>query len=362
MRKGTKYDILAEMKDLSFDERIDALCERQCAFALYRLPGGQHDHFCMQEDGRCGDARATLDCLSGETGPAFVISPFVGEPLCLRCELSEPPRAGRFRRSELRELPPPTTREAYRELFEACRRQLHREGESGLRKLVLARCCDEPRPEGFSPAAAFRRLCEEAPRSFRALMHTPQTGTWLCATPELLLSGSADSWETMALAGTRRCSAEPWDAKNAEEQALVALHVRAAVAGVAERLEEQPAESLPAGEIEHLCSRMTFRMSRRYLPQLIDELQPTPAVSGYPVRLAMEYLRRHPDTERGCYAGFLGPVDACSARFFVMLRCMQVLPDRCRLYAGGGIMPDSCEEDEWLETEAKMEPMRRLLR
>ena len=150
--------------------------------------------------------------------------------------------------------------------------------------------------------------------------------------------------------------------QNAEEQALVALHVRAAVAGVTERLEEQPAESLPAGEIEHLCSRMTFRMSRRYLPQLIDELQPTPAVSGYPVRLAMEYLRRHPDTERGCYAGFLGPVDTCSARFFVMLRCMQVLPDRCRLYAGGGIMPDSCEEDEWLETEAKMEPMRRLLR
>ena len=30
------------------------------------------------------------------------------------------------------------------------------------------------------------------------------------------------------------------------------------------------------------------------------------------------------------------------------------------LYAGGGLLADSNEEDEWNETEAKMETMRRL--
>jgi isochorismate synthase len=31
------------------------------------------------------------------------------------------------------------------------------------------------------------------------------------------------------------------------------------------------------------------------------------------------------------------------------------------LYAGGGLLRESAEEQEWLETEAKMETMKRLL-
>ena len=351
------------MNPTSFDDSLDALCERQCAFALYRLPGGRQDHFCMQQDGKCGGEGETGAALRGEAPSAFVISPFSGSPVCIKAEVSEPPRPGCFRLLDEAELPPATDRRRYGELFHACLRQLNEvRGDAGaLQKIVLARCADEPRPAHFSPSAAFRQLCTDAPRSFRALIHCPAFGTWLCATPELLISGSADSWETMALAGTRVCSTAPWDAKNRAEQALVARHIREAITSVTEPPEEQPAESLPAGAIEHLCSQMSFRMSRRYLPRLLDELQPTPAVSGYPVRRALDYLREHPDTARDCYAGFLGPTDEGSARLFVMLRCMRVLHDRCRLYAGGGIMPDSREETEWQETEAKMQPMRRLL-
>jgi isochorismate synthase len=40
---------------------------------------------------------------------------------------------------------------------------------------------------------------------------------------------------------------------------------------------------------------------------------------------------------------------------------MELLSDGYRLYAGGGLLPDSIEEQEWQETEAKMETMRNLL-
>jgi isochorismate synthase len=40
---------------------------------------------------------------------------------------------------------------------------------------------------------------------------------------------------------------------------------------------------------------------------------------------------------------------------------MNIDGDTCHLYAGGGLLKDSTEEQEWLETEAKMETMRRLL-
>jgi isochorismate synthase len=46
---------------------------------------------------------------------------------------------------------------------------------------------------------------------------------------------------------------------------------------------------------------------------------------------------------------------------FVSLRCMRVFDDRYRLYAGGGILPQSEEEMEWEETAAKMQSMLSLI-
>jgi isochorismate synthase len=40
---------------------------------------------------------------------------------------------------------------------------------------------------------------------------------------------------------------------------------------------------------------------------------------------------------------------------------MNIEGDVCHLYAGGGLLKDSVGEQEWLETEAKMETMKRLL-
>ena len=40
---------------------------------------------------------------------------------------------------------------------------------------------------------------------------------------------------------------------------------------------------------------------------------------------------------------------------------MEIGSDGYRLYAGGGLLKDSVEEQEWQETEAKMQTMRRLL-
>ena len=348
------------MKELSMAETIDALCGRRCAFALYRLPGGRKDVFCMQADGRCCDEEETNRTMMHPEGAAFVITPFEARPICLRAECDTPPRPSRFRPMEPVMNGKPATREQYHMLFERYRTRVS-EGQGGLRKLVLARCRDVPMPEGFSPAAAFRRSCELSPHTFNALIHTPATGTWLCSTPELLMRGCADDWETMALAGTRRITSAPWDDKNREEQALVVEHVRRSVSHYTEQLQMPPAESLPAGEIEHLCSRMSFRMSPHLLPRLLDELHPTPAVSGYPVTEALQLLRAEPDIPRGCYAGYLGPIGPSGAQFFVMLRCMQIGGGICRLYAGGGILPDSIEEEEWLETEAKMRPMLKLL-
>ncbi len=331
---------------------VDELCRRRCAFAIYRLPGeGEPLHFCMQQDGACRPMDAS---------PGFVLAPFAGAASLIRCERSCPPDPATFA-----PLPPmlpqrpATTREEYGERF----RRYHGALGKGLHKIVLARTADLPRPPHFSPARALCESCAASPLNFNALVHTVEHGTWLCSTPELLLRGSGGEWETMALAGTRPAALlpAPWDAKNRREQALVAEYIRDTLRPLWLRGEASATETLRTGQLEHLCTRFRFTLPAERLSELLATLPPTPAVCGSPAAAARELLLAEPDINRRLYAGYMGPRSEGGAAFYVTLRCMRLYDDCCRLYGGGGLMPDSEEEAEWRESEAKMQSMRHLL-
>ena len=57
----------------------------------------------------------------------------------------------------------------------------------------------------------------------------------------------------------------------------------------------------------------------------------------------------------------MGPLNAPDSHLYVTLRCMQISGNRQTLYAGGGLLRESNEEQEWLETEAKLDTMRHIL-
>ncbi len=340
--------------DEGWNQQIGALCRRHCNFALYRLPGGSGDvQFCMQADGGMAPWQ--------KEAPGFLLAPFDGEPLIIRQELNRPAEAEAYP-----PLPPQhpataaTTQEGYTRLFGLYRAQM----PIPLHKIVLARTEDAARPAAFSPAAAFHAACERSPLHFNVLLHTVEQGTWLCSTPELLLRGSGDEWETMALAGTRPAGqpdAEPWDAKNRREQQLVAQYIHDCLEARWDEGTTFRTRTLRAGAVEHLCTRFRFRMPAERLDGLLRTLPPTPAVCGYPPEVARTWLRNQPDIERGLYAGYLGPVAPGSVQLYVTLRCMRLYDTCCRLFAGGGLMPDSDAQAEWQETQAKMQAMRQLL-
>lgn len=335
---------------IRYAESVDALCHRHCAFALYTLPDEQEVHFCMAKDGR---SEENIILSNG-----FLLSTFTGQQLFIPAELTEPPVADTWEKSLPHTHGEASTREQYAALFELYT-EFIRNGR--VSKIVLARTEDTPVRQDFSPTEAFLKACNQHPSAFKALVHTPQHGTWLFCTPEQLITGCGNTWHTMALAGTRRPSARPWDAKNTQEQALVADFMRNILTPLADELHESAPENLRAGNIEHLCTRFTLRMPPERLPLLLEKLPPTPAVCGSPVEEARQILHTYPDIERSFYAGYLGPWGSGNVQLYVALRCMQIFPKLCRLYAGGGLMPDSCEQDEWLETADKMQTMRNTL-
>lgn len=46
---------------------------------------------------------------------------------------------------------------------------------------------------------------------------------------------------------------------------------------------------------------------------------------------------------------------------YVNLRCMHIEDEQLTLYAGGGLLASSELNDEWQETEKKLQTMRRIL-
>ncbi|MBD5354683.1 MAG: hypothetical protein HDR85_07250 [Bacteroides sp.] len=208
--------------------------------------------------------------------------------------------------------------------------------------------------------------------TFRYLCYTPETGVWLGSTPELLLESDRSGREvrTMALAGTRPADVTgPWDGKNIYEQSLVTEFI-------AETLKKEGLD-VKVGElsdkrfvnIRHLCTEITARGDID-VPALLSELSPTPAVAGYPREEALEDISRYESHRRLCYGGYVGVRIDGSYKAYVNLRCCFMAPGAleeryfgwlCNLYAGGGIVAESKEEEEWDETTAKTDALAKIL-
>ena len=58
----------------------------------------------------------------------------------------------------------------------------------------------------------------------------------------------------------------------------------------------------------------------------------------------------------------MGPLGLDETHLYVSLRCMNIDGSICHLYAGGGLLKDSILNQEWLETEAKLQTMRQIMK
>lgn len=211
----------------------------------------------------------------------------------------------------------------------------------------------------------FFRACQTRPDSFVAYWNTPQTGQWLVASPEPLLERRGENWSTPALAGTVPFEAgvsPQWSSKNLEEQALVARFVEAQLAAEADEVKRSELFTVRSGNLVHLCNNFTFQLaSPARFRNLLARLHPTPAVCGSPREEALQIILAAEASPRRFYAGFSGPLNLQGyTSLYVSLRCMTFSATRATLFAGGGIMPGSLEEEEWEETCHKLQTMLQL--
>ena len=231
-------------------------------------------------------------------------------------------------------------------------------------KLVLSRS-KEVTLHSTDYRELFFEACRRYPRLMVMLVSTKITGTWLVASPEILLTGDGSWWRTMALAGTMTYEEgyQQWSEKNQQEQRFVEAYIEDRLSDFALEIIKDGPHTKRAGNLVHLCTDFRFRIAAGcHIGELLAALHPTPAVCGIPKAKAREFIANHESTPRSYYSGFMGPVGiGGESHLYVSLRCAKLGDGTATLFAGGGIMPDSTLQSEWEETEHKMQTIGSLL-
>lgn len=335
-------------------------------YSLWRLPGQNHYTLMQQTKGRPVqlDSPEQLDGRSG-----FVLAPFspsTDTPILLmnpdRVEQHPVPDSSVSLSRHI--CAPVPVDEHYARAFN----QAHEAILDGrFRKLVLSHRREVNFPEPVNPKELFLSACRLYPRQFVALVSMEAAGTWLMASPEVLIEGWGVDMHTMSLAGTMPAPEEgqevAWDEKNRAEQALVTEYIVGRLKACAHDVGATLPYTARAAHLVHLRTDIRFRLDDcSRLGRLLQTLHPTPAVCGFPTHAARQWIIGHEANKRLYYSGFCGVLNPEGhTHLHVSLRCMQLQGPTATLYAGGGLMPGSRLESEWMEVQQKMQTMRNLL-
>ncbi|QWX85474.1 chorismate-binding protein [Cellulophaga sp. HaHaR_3_176] len=253
-----------------------------------------------------------------------------------------------------------------------------------FQKVVLSRKIDVETQK--TAVELFKDLLSTYSNAFCYLWYHPKVGTWLGATPEILLQIERKQLKTMSLAGTQKYTGDDtpvWGNKELKEQELVTQYIVEALADEVEGLKISETESVRAGNLLHLRTSVSGKLKNAVIKNVIHALHPTPAVCGLPKNTTKAFILEHENYDRAYYTGFLGELNfkeeslrsnnrknrenqvykaiKNTNALYVNLRCMQLKNTAASIYVGGGITKESDPIKEWEETVAKSDTMLKVL-
>jgi salicylate biosynthesis isochorismate synthase len=250
---------------------------------------------------------------------------------------------------------------------EAVARSVERIRAGELEKIVLARDVEVHAPVDHDVGAVLGLLREAFPSCYVFAVGRGD-GTFVAASPELLVRREGQRASTVGLAGSIRRSADPAiddhlgeqllrSEKDREENAIVVRRIAQALRPFSVWVTAAPEPAVVrVANIQHLGTPIRAQLTSPLSAiELAGVLHPTPAVGGEPWEVASPLIPALEGLDRGWYAGPVGWTDATGdGEFCVALRCALLRGRLAHLYAGGGIVRDSDPSAELAETEVKL--------
>jgi isochorismate synthase len=230
--------------------------------------------------------------------------------------------------------------------------QLIREG--AVHKIVLSRII-EKEVASLNGWSVFENLSKKYATACIYLVNIPGDSIWFGASPEQLVDFTGAQYQTIALAGTLPSEKDlKWGQKEIEEHAVVADFIQNRLEKMGVDFQKKEVYTRDLGAISHLAQDFFFQVdSKEQLDQLVQELHPGPAISGYPKEKAIQYIYDLEPHDREFYTGYFGYRFGSLNSSWINIRCAKYSNHYLYVYVGGGIMKDSNPEKEWIETEMK---------
>jgi isochorismate synthase len=211
----------------------------------------------------------------------------------------------------------------------------------------------------------FITMLTRYPFAFNYTFQHPKLGKWLGASPELLLAYENELLQTVSLAGTQAFDLSKvnytWRKKERDEQQIVTDFIVNQLKQISNTVSYTVPKTSLAGNVVHLKSEITAKISKKNLSKVLEFLHPTPAVCGFPRANALTFILNNESYNRSYYTGFLGVNLKEKLKLFVNLRCLEIT-ETVDLYIGGGINSASDAEEEWQETVLKASVMKGILK
>jgi isochorismate synthase len=218
----------------------------------------------------------------------------------------------------------------------------------------------------FNPLQTFWTLRSRYPQALVWFLSCPIFGTWIGASPEVLIQQNDSIIESWSLAGTRHNSEPNWTSKERSEQSMVTQYLKQAFLdfGLKPKLQPEP-EEMEMGNLKHLRTRVTADslncLPKEEIARLAAQIHPTPAVGVFPAENVFERVLALENQPRSYYSGYVGFQQSNKTQFYVNLRCAEIQGNTATLFAGAGITKNSDPESEWIEVQRKAELIRSCL-
>lgn len=187
-----------------------------------------------------------------------------------------------------------------------------------------------------------------------------EDSAWVGCSPEILLYQKAESFETMALAGTlskQTGTAEDLlgSQKDLAEHQLVIQDILEKLAPVGrQEIQVGETQAMDYGPIYHLKTPVSFKDAPASYLRNIRRLHPTAALGGYPSQAAWEELKNYEQgigssQRQRSFGGVFGLLTPRESWSLVMIRNLLVQQNIAYIYAGCGVIKESSLEQEFQE-------------
>ncbi len=246
--------------------------------------------------------------------------------------------------------------------------------ENKFQKLVLADFLDLKNSVRFSIPHCLDNLRSHYPDCYVFAINNGKNHCFIGASPERLLSIKNSKLITDALAGSSPRGKNKYEdsnlaqkllksSKERYEHQIVIKSIFESLLGIGLNPKVLPLKILKLSNIQHLWTPIYSKLKPNIHPiDIVATLHPTPAVSGFPTAITCRKIEYYEQFIRGLYAAPLGWVDSNeNSEFIVGIRSALISDNNARLYAGAGIVKESCSEQELAEIQLKFEGLLKTL-